>query len=357
MTVPRFSSTPLRPGHKQRREAGLSLVELMIGMAIGLVLLAALGSLYVSSSKARAEFNKTSEQVENGRYALESIARDVEMAGFWGQADLGSSLNHIVPDPCAVAKASMGFSTASGVTVPVGIAGLPTTAASPACLPNIVANSEVLTVRYASSISASAVSGADYFVQLSRCRLDPVPLVYDNLDASFTLQTRTCSGAYTEIRKYIERTYYLASCDDCTNNDGIPTLKVAEFNGGVTAITSLVTGIQDVHYSYGVDVDKNGGPDCYVDDPSVDNSSGGTKQCLNGGAYSWSSSAANWANVTAVRISVLSRNLANSVGWTDKRTYDLGRVAASGPFNDSFKRHVYNTTARVWNTGGQREIQ
>lgn len=351
MTTPRSSSA------SRRRQVGLSLIELMIGMAIGLVLLAALGSLYVSSSKARAEFNKTSEQVENGRYALDSIARDVEMAGFWGQANLGSSVNYTVPDPCAVAKASMGFSTAAGLTVPVPVAGLPTTAAAPTCLPNIVANSEVLTVRYASSISASAVSGSDYFIQLSRCRLDAVPLVYDNADASFTLQTRTCSGAYTEIRKYVVRTYYLASCDDCTKGDGIPTLKVAEFNGGATTITSLVTGIQDVHYSYGVDTDNNGAPDCYVDDPSVDNSSGGTKQCLNGGAYSWASSAANWANVTAVRISVLSRNLANSTGWVDTRTYNLGRTAVSGPFNDNYKRHVYNSTARVWNTGGQREVQ
>ncbi|RAO76500.1 PilW family protein [Dyella jiangningensis] len=340
-----------------RRQAGLSLIELMVGMAIGLVLLAALGSLYVSSSKARAEFNKTSEQVENGRYALESVVRDVEMAGFWGQANLGSSINYIVPDPCAVVKASMGFDTSAGLQVPVGVAGLPTTAAAPTCLPNIVANSEVLTVRYASSISAAAVSGNDYFLQLSRCRLDAVPLVYDNATTSFTLQTRTCSGAYTEIRKYVMRTYYLASCDDCTKNDGIPTLKVAEFNGGAITSTSLVTGIQDVHYSYGVDTDKNGAPDCYVDNPAVDNSAGGTNQCPNGGAYSWASSAANWANVTAVRISVLSRNLASSTGWVDKRTYDLGRATVSGPYNDSYKRHVYNSTARVWNIGGQREIQ
>jgi type IV pilus assembly protein PilW len=191
---------------------------------------------------------------------------------------------------------------------------------------------------------------------LSRCLFDSQPLKYDNVTTNFTLQTRTCAGTPTEIRKYVMRTYYLASCDNCTTNDGIPTLKVAEFNGGVITITSLVTGIQDVHYSYGVDIDNNGGPDCYVDDPSVNNSSGGTNQCPNGGAYSWATPATNWANVTAVRISVLSRNLANSAGWSDTRTYNLGRATASGPYNDSYKRHVYNTMARVWNTGGQREV-
>jgi hypothetical protein len=53
----------------------------------------------------------------------------------------------------------MGFG--SGQSVPVGVAGLPVTATAPACLTNIVANSEILTVRYASSISASAVSNSD----------------------------------------------------------------------------------------------------------------------------------------------------------------------------------------------------
>ncbi|WP_237561523.1 PilW family protein [Frateuria defendens] len=336
-----------------RRQAGLSLIELMIGMAIGLVLLAALGSLYVTTSKARAEFNKTSEQVENGRYALESITRDIEMSGFYGRSSLGASVTYNLPDLCATAKDAMGFSTSGGTAIPVAVAGRPTTAAAPACLPNLLAGTEVLTVRYASSDAVAAPTASEYYVQLSNCRLDSAPLVYDTSASAFTLRTRTCAADKTELRKYVVRSYYLASCDDCTKGDGIPTLKVAEFVKGAVSVSSLVQGIQDIHYSYGVDQDANGSPDCYVGDPAVDNSAA----CTLSPSYSWATAAINWANVTAIRVSLLSRNLDRSTGWTDSRTYDLGRAAKDGPYTDNYKRHVYSALARVWNTGGMREIK
>jgi type IV pilus assembly protein PilW len=341
------------------RQRGLSLVELMIGMAIGLIMLAALGSLYVSTSKGRQEFNKTSEQIENGRYALEAITRDIDMAGFYGRAGLSPSvlnstaISYTLPNLCTVAQAQMGFSaTSNSATVPVGVAGLPTTATTPSCLPNRTSGTEILTVRYAAGVTTATPSGTDYYVQLSNCRLDAVPLVYDASATNLNLQTRACTGAKAEIRKYVMRTYYVADCDVCSGSgDGMPTLKVAEFNNGSIQVSSLVRGIQDVHYSYGVDTDGNGAPDCYVDDPAIDNSA----TCTNSGSYSWTAPAVNWSNVTAVRIALLSRNVDPSVGWKDTRTYDLGRAAVDGPYNDGYKRHVYGTLARMWNMGGMRE--
>ena len=35
----------------------------------------------------------------------------------------------------------------------------------------------------------------------------------------------------------------------------------------------------------------------------------------------------------------------------------LRRAAASGPYGNHYKRHVYGTAARIWNTGGLRENQ
>lgn len=344
-------SARYRPGVRQHSQRGFSLIELMIGMTIGLIMLAALGSLYVASSKARAEFNKTSEQVENGRYALESLSRDIEMAGFYGRSELSSSAVYNVPDLCATAKTAMGFDTSGTLTLPVGVVGRSTAAADPGCLPNLKANSEVLTVRYASSGAVTTPSGSEYYLQLSNCRGDAVPLVYDSVASKFDLQTRTCDGTKMELRKYVVRTYYLASCDDCTKGDGIPTLKVAEFVDGALKESSLVAGIQDVHYSYGVDTDGNGAPDCYVDDPGIDNKA----LCVNSPSYVWTDAALNWSNVTAVRVALLSRNLDPSTGWNDTRTYDLGRTAPDGPYNDRYKRHVYGALARIWNTGGIRE--
>lgn len=348
-----------RPRSGQR---GVSLIELMIGMTIGLALLAALSTLYVSTSSSRTEFDKTATQVENGRYALQMMVRDVEMAGFYGRPGLGTGISYNLPITCAIAKSAMGFSFSAitgATTVPVALSGLPVGAAAPACLTNLGTTSETMTVRYADSnfiTPASAVTG-EFYVQQSSCpTYTGAPLVYDTpASGSFTLMTKTCSSAQpAEVRKFVVRTYYTASCDNCSGTaDTTPTLKVAEFINGAIQSSSLVTGIQDVHYSYGVDTDNNGSPDCYVDNPAIDN----TAACPNSAGYSWTNATTNWSNVTAVRISVLARNLQPTTGWTDKRTYDLGRAAVDGPYNDGYKRHVYSAVARVWNVGGLKESQ
>jgi len=357
MTMKATSTAVLRgPGAYQK---GLSLIELMVGMVIGLALLAALGGLYVSTSKARTEFDKTGTQVENGRYAVEAMVRDIEMAGFYGRPGTPATATFNLPTVCAIAQSAMGFSTASGLTVPVGISGVASssTAATPACLSNMGTNAEALTVRYASSIptSASSASGTEFYVQMSTCPTDTVPLVYDSSSTNLTLMTKTCaSGTLAELRKFVVRTYYVAPCDSCTTNvDTTPTLKVAEFVNGSVKVSSLVDGIQDVHFSYGVDTDNNGSPDCYVDNPAINNST----TCTGSTGYDWSNATTNWSNVTSVRVTVLARNLVATNGWTDTRTYNLGRATVDGPYKDSYKRHVYSAVARVWNVGGLRESQ
>ncbi|HKR77434.1 MAG TPA: PilW family protein [Rhodanobacter sp.] len=357
-----------------RHQTGMSLIELMIAVTIGLALLAALGSLYVSTSKARAEFNKTSEQVENGRFALQSITRDIEMAGFYGRASLPlTTSSYALSDPCATAPASMGFSTTPALTVPLPVYG-PALAAVPPCLattlPNMKTGAEVLTVSYVSGSTPppTTPNGSDYYLQRSDCDTDSVSMVYSKTASAFTLHNKAavaggaCSTSSTaELRKYVLRSYYVATCDVCSGAgaDTTPTLKMAEFVNGTIQVSSLVTGIEDVHYSYGEDLDNNGSPDCYVDNPS--DTSAAPAACAaaaTAASYTWTASAtANWANVTAVRINLLSRNLDQTTGWTDTRTYDLGRTATDGPYGDHYKRHVYGTVARIWNTGGVRENQ
>ena len=346
-----------QPMSHARHQTGMSLIELMIAIAIGLALLAGLSALYVSTSKARTEFNKTSEQVENGRFALQSIARDVEMAGFYGRASLPvSTANYALSDPCATAPTSMGFGTSPTVTVPLPVYGPELATTVPACLATSLSDrktgAEVLTVSYVSGSTTATPSGTDYYVQRSGCATDSVSMVYNKAAVAGGACSTSTSA---ELRKYVLRSYYVATCDVCgTGGDTTPTLKMAEFVGTNTPkVSSLVAGIEDVHYSYGVDTDNNGSPDCYVDNPSVDNSA----TCTGTNAAWWATPTTNWANVTAVRVNLLSRNLDNTASWTDTRTYDLGRAAVNGPYNDHYKRHVYGTVARIWNTGGLRENQ
>lgn len=332
------------------RQRGLSLVELMIGMALGLVLLTALASLYVSTSQSRAQLNNSANQIENGRYALDQLTQELRLAGFMGTSNLMSTAVVSAPAVCAVATNLLGFS-ASGPNVPQAVYGyVPPAQANVSCLPNWVPNSEILVVRRVSTTVTATVVGGQAYMQVSACQGDGVPFVFSSTATDFVVHDKTCS-TLAPIRQVSVRVFYLANCDICSGNgDGVPTLKVAEFSAGGFVSNSIAQGIQDVHFSYGVDLDSNGSADCYVSDPGVDNSA----FCA-GTTYNWATPLTNWSNVTAVRINLLARTLSVAPGWVDKRTYDLGRGTQTGPFNDGYKRHVYAQVARLDNVAGPRE--
>lgn len=126
---------------------------------------------------------------------------------------------------------------------------------------------------------------------------------------------------------------------------------MAELAGGAFQARSIAQGVQDMHVEYGVDLDGNGSADCYVADPTANNSAA----CPGVPGYDWGVALNNQANVTTVRVNVLARTLKPSAGQTDTRSYDLGRGVASGPFNDGYKRHVYAQVARMVNVAGTRE--
>ena len=69
-----------------RTQAGLSLVELMISIAIGLALMAGITMLISQQSTASSELNKASRQIENGRYASQVLRDDIELAGYYGES-------------------------------------------------------------------------------------------------------------------------------------------------------------------------------------------------------------------------------------------------------------------------------
>ena len=64
------------------RQAGFSLVELLVAMTLGLVMLAALGSLLSTSLQTNSQTSNSAQMTEEGGLALECLARYVRMAGF-----------------------------------------------------------------------------------------------------------------------------------------------------------------------------------------------------------------------------------------------------------------------------------
>jgi type IV pilus assembly protein PilW len=68
------------------KQRGVTLVELMIAMAIGLIIMLGVGTVYSNSKKTYRVQEEFSRLQENGRFALDYIARYVRGAGFSGCA-------------------------------------------------------------------------------------------------------------------------------------------------------------------------------------------------------------------------------------------------------------------------------
>jgi type IV pilus assembly protein PilW len=68
------------------RQSGVTLVELMIAMVIGLLLVGGVLQVFSSARQTYRVHDATSRMQEGGRMALEVLARDIRMADYWGCA-------------------------------------------------------------------------------------------------------------------------------------------------------------------------------------------------------------------------------------------------------------------------------
>src|SRR3569833_323220 len=67
-----------------RREAGVSLIELLVSLAIGAVLIFGAIKAYVDSRSAYAINETIAHMQEAARYAISAMEPDLRMANYWG---------------------------------------------------------------------------------------------------------------------------------------------------------------------------------------------------------------------------------------------------------------------------------
>jgi type IV pilus assembly protein PilW len=106
--------------NRTRNQGGFSLVELMIGVALGLIVMAALTSFFVKSSQNRREIDRAGRQIENGRYAVSALRDELHLTGFFAELST-AGVSWQTPDPCT-ATGAMGFQV-TPLQIPVPIFG------------------------------------------------------------------------------------------------------------------------------------------------------------------------------------------------------------------------------------------
>lgn len=81
----------------RRAMRGMTLVELMVGLAIGLFLVAVMSTMYLGSRNTFVAQETGSRLQENGRFAVDTIANDLRMSGFRGCMPVVPTGNNAVP--------------------------------------------------------------------------------------------------------------------------------------------------------------------------------------------------------------------------------------------------------------------
>lgn len=328
---------------------GFSLIELMVAITLGLLLLLVMTQLMAQQSAARAEIEKSGRQIENGRYAMSLLQEDIQLAGYFGQSGGMSGTVSAVPNPCETGATAASLD-AIRLAMVLPLQGYDDSA-SPAgslggCLAsgNLKSGTDVLVTRRTEAgnvvISPSATVAGRIYVQATPAAT-MVGTGGTGAAAVFSL-LRKDNATPAELRRYVQRLYFVSPCHVpasggvCTaaadNGRPIPTLKMLELTEAGFVVTSLVEGIENLQFDYGIDRDGDGAPDDYEPIPSL----------------------AEWSNVMTVRVSLLARALEPSAGHVDSRSYVLGDSTVSSP-GDAYKRQAFSVAVRAVNLSGRRE--
>ena len=351
-----------RSTHPSRHSIrGLSLVELMVSITIGMLIVAALAVLFANNSRSRSETERTSQRIDNGRYALEVLTGDIQNAGYFAEFDPRQlTLPTVMPDPCLTGASDL------AAALPLHVQGYNDVATNVlTCLSDVKAGTDVIVVRRANgcvngATGCAALATGDYAFQASSCSgsselgSGSVSNYYAlSNSTSALIRTKKDCATLADIRRYLVRIYYIAANDKA--GDGIPTLKRAEFTGGAWSTVSLVQGIENMQIEYGLDTNTDGYAEIYTPAPDVYLTCSNTTN---------PTCAQQWASVVTVKIALLSRNIDPSSGFSDTKVYTLGHNADGtssvsgtdktvGPFNDAYKRNVYQEMIRFQNVSGR----
>lgn len=336
--------------HKQR---GLSLVELMISVTLGLLLSAAVTQVLLASRASDNVQDSLSQIQESARFAMRYMGREIRMAGFIGC----QTLNNINVNSIALPVAEVDFGSATALTADNNVAAGNAFGA--------VAGSDILHIKRASDefirISGAIVPSSDHiqvennsaglvngdFVLVSDCdsadvfRITSTPTAAGNGVATLAHAAGASNSAGSLSKIYsadaevfaLEEIHFFVrdSGRDSAKGDAINSLYVRQrlvgSGGAMSAAIELLEGVEDMQLQLGVDTDG---------DQSVDQ-------------YLTANAVADWTTVLSVKITLqLYGSNSSAVGGGNPQSF----TSASGEevtVDDGRIRRVFNNVFAIRN--------
>ena len=342
MTLTNKKHPPHHP--HPRTQQGITLIELMIALVIGLLATGAMLKVYVDSSRLY-RFNEGLARIqENGRFATEFIRRDARMAGFWGcnhEATLTNRIKTSVLDyPRYELSGITGTSgsdsndpdtiTFSGAGRSVGKVknDMPSTTASGS-------NFRVISTETINTGDALLISDCDmtdiFYVTKARGRNNKRKLWHKHTKNTPNSFSKAYAAGSTLYR--VQQTTF---CIAPGANPAQPSLRqLVNPTSGQTCQDhgdELVEGIENMQILFGEDTDVDG--------------DGTANRYLSFGA-----SDLDMDRVVSVRISLLARSLNNNL-TTEPSPYFFNGSKSTPPSDDKYLRKVFTTTITLRNKTG-----
>ncbi|MEO8445449.1 MAG: PilW family protein, partial [Gammaproteobacteria bacterium] len=281
MIVSRTQQNPRRS-----RQQGIGLVEIMISLTLGLIVTGAVVQIYLTTKRQNDMQTSLTGRQESARFAAQIIQRDAQMAGFRGcLRDIGTVVNTLNTPTNFLynyGQHVIGFENAAGL---------------PASITNVVAGTDVLTLRTVDDvgIALTATMASSSANPVTTAGLAPAPLANDDIalvadctgaavfqvssytagtgvlthvaggtpgNATLNLGRRFATGA--QVFRLRTTTYYIRQSANGTG----PALwrRVGTQNP-----EELAEGIENMQVLYGQDTDGDQSPNVYRNAAAVTN--------------------------------------------------------------------------------------
>ena len=316
---------------------GLSLVELLIAILLGLFLTSGIVSVYLGSKQNYIYEEQAARIQENGRYAMRLLQRELTMAGFFGGV---LTMRSVTPASVGIDCAANDWALDGhapvdlvddyhGQLTPVSVNSTNLTCLDGA---GIVPFTDILAIKRTAS-EASLRSGLPaagltasrserwYLRQAGDSdpmweKLRPIDLLdIEAEDVSLTYWEASSKIFY--IRRYSR---------PGAPSDGIPTLCMENLAGNAVTSRCLVEGVENMQFEFGIDTDDDGVANQYKAAPT----------------------GAEMEQVITARIHLLLRSILEITGYRDDKTYTLGQKQVAAR-HDAYLRRVFSTTVHLRN--------
>jgi type II secretory pathway pseudopilin PulG len=315
------------------RQAGFSVVELMIAMLLSTGLAVAIITVFVNNNYSFKQDDNVGRMQDDARFALREVAFDVSMAGFYADLHVPTAVSYdtglVVGADCGPAGEAnwiyRATDPATGESLSITAIDNATNAAvtvAHTCFQagELLEGTDVVSIKRVVGAEATALSANGAYLRSN----GTVGVLFSGIAPVAPPMVVAPPMADWAFRPSI---YYIRRFAN-TPGDDIPSLcrKVLAGAGPSMTTECIATGIENLQIEYGLDTSQDGHPNAYVTNPTV----------------------AQMQSVVAARIFLLARTTDLDTRYVNNKTYSISNAPDFVP-GDTFHRRVFSTSVSIQN--------